>query len=81
MAAAEVAGLTGVGLVATAALVAAATMTTLKVIKAWNDLVQTFNTGYAALEGIAGVGFGVVAVVESADLPALPNAGYDHPRA
>ncbi|TCJ99779.1 WXG100 family type VII secretion target [Nocardia alba] len=81
LAAAEVAGLTGVGLVATAALVAAASLTILKVIKAWNDLVQTFNTGYAALEGIAGVGFGVVAVVESADMPALPNTSYDHPGA
>ncbi|MGW6729500.1 WXG100 family type VII secretion target [Nocardia sp. NPDC055029] len=80
-AAVKVAGLSGVGIVATAALVAAATLTTLKVINEWNTLVQTFNTGYAALEGIAGVGFGVYAVVESAEMPVLPTANYDHPGA
>ncbi|MEV0356416.1 hypothetical protein AB0H71_10170 [Nocardia sp. NPDC050697] len=80
-AAAQAAGLTGVGLVATAALVAAATATTVKVINEWNKLVQTFNGGYAALEAIAGTGFGVYAVVESADLPTMPGSGYDHPGA
>ncbi|MFD4428627.1 WXG100 family type VII secretion target [Nocardia sp. NPDC058497] len=77
----RVAALSGVGIVATAALVAAATLTTLKVINEWNLLVQKFNSGYAALEGIAGVGFGVAAVIESADMPVLPTANYDHPGA
>ncbi|MFE7719034.1 hypothetical protein ACFU44_08315 [Nocardia rhizosphaerihabitans] len=80
-AAVKIAGLSGVGIVATAALVAAATLTTLKVINEWNRLVQFFNSGYAALEGIAGVGFGVAAVVQSADMPVLPTANYDHPGA
>lgn len=80
-AAAKAIGLTGVGIVATAALVAAATATTIKVIQEWNLLVQTFNSSYAALEAIAGVGFGVYAVIESSEIPALPDAGYDHPGA
>lgn len=77
----RVAVLSGVGVVATAALVAAATLTTLEVIKEWNTLVQAFNSGYAALEGIAGAGFGVAAVIESADMPVLPTTDYDHPGA
>ncbi|MEV4154544.1 WXG100 family type VII secretion target [Nocardia salmonicida] len=78
-AAAQASALTGVGLVATAALVAAATATTLRVVAEWGRLVETFNAGYVALEAIAGVGFGVTAVVESAEMPVLPTAGYDHP--
>ncbi|MFI5501521.1 hypothetical protein ACIA5E_20865 [Nocardia asteroides] len=80
-AAAQASALSGVGLVATTALVAAATTTTLKVIAEWGKLVETFNAGYVALEAIAGVGFGVAAVLESAEMPALPTAGYDHPGA
>ncbi|MEV6214334.1 hypothetical protein [Nocardia sp. NPDC051833] len=80
-AAAQAAALTGVGIVATAALVAAATATTLKVVAEWGRLVETFNAGYVALEAIAGVGFGVAAVVESAEMPVLPTANYDHPGA
>ncbi|MFQ6397596.1 hypothetical protein ACLMAJ_29640 [Nocardia sp. KC 131] len=80
-AAAEASALTGVGIFATAALVAAATATTAKVIAEWGLLVEKFNAAYVALEAIAGVGFGVVAVVESADLPSLPTATYDHPGA
>ncbi|MFE1592801.1 WXG100 family type VII secretion target [Nocardia sp. NPDC058705] len=80
-AAAQASALSGVGIVATAALVAAATATTLRVIAEWGRLVETFNAGYVALEAIAGVGFGVTAVVESAEMPVLPAADYDHPGA
>ncbi|MGW5436425.1 hypothetical protein [Nocardia asteroides] len=80
-AAAQASALSGVGLVATTALVAAATTTTLKVIAEWGKLVETFNAGYVALEAIAGIGFGVAAVIESAEMPALPTADYDHPGA
>ncbi|MEV6275711.1 WXG100 family type VII secretion target [Nocardia sp. NPDC051832] len=80
-AAAQASALTGVGLVATAALVAAATATTMLVIKEWGLLVNTLNKAYVALEAIAGAGFGVAAVIESAELPALPTATYDHPGA
>ncbi|MGW4632326.1 WXG100 family type VII secretion target [Nocardia sp. NPDC004415] len=80
-AAAQASALTGVGIVATAALVAAATATTLKVIAEWGRLVETFNAAYVALEAVAGVGFGVAGVVGSADLPSLPAGNYDHPGA
>lgn len=80
-AAAQAAGLTGVGLVATAALVAAATATTVKVINEYNKLVQTFNAAYSALEAIAGTGFGAYAVIEASELPTLPGIDYDHPGA
>ncbi|MEV5838654.1 WXG100 family type VII secretion target [Nocardia sp. NPDC052112] len=80
-AAAEASSLTGVGLVATAALVAAATATTLKVIAEFGKLVETFTYAVIALEGIAGLIHAAVALIQSTDLPSLPTKTYDHPGA
>ncbi|MFE9327208.1 hypothetical protein ACIHDR_37025 [Nocardia sp. NPDC052278] len=80
-AAAELAGATGVGIVATAALVAAATLTTLEAIAEFNMLVSKLSSLYISLEGIAGVIYAAIGTVQSGDLPALPQKSYDHPGA
>lgn len=76
--AAKVAGATGVGVVATAALVAAATLTTLAVIAQFNILVQKLSALYMTLEGGAALIYAGVAGIQSSDIPALPQGSYDH---
>ncbi|MFD6155739.1 WXG100 family type VII secretion target [Nocardia sp. NPDC060256] len=80
-AAAEASALTGVGLVATAALVAAATATTLRVIAEFGRLVETFTKGVVVLEGVGGLIHGAAGLIQSTDLPSLPGKTYDHPGA
>lgn len=80
-ASAEASALTGVGIVATAALVAAATATTVKAVTEFGRLVETFTKGVVALEGIVGLIHGAVGLIQSTDLPSLPNNTYDHPGA
>ncbi|WP_446223848.1 WXG100 family type VII secretion target [Nocardia sp. IBHARD005] len=78
LAAAKLAGVTGVGIVATAALVAAATLTTLRAIAAFNLLVQKLSGLYIALEGSAALIYAGIGGVQSGDLPTLPQSSYDH---
>ncbi|MEU4316056.1 WXG100 family type VII secretion target [Nocardia sp. NPDC024068] len=77
----EISAATGVGLVATAALVAAATLSTLKVIKEFGLVVAAFSSIYTVLEGIAGVIYSGIGTLQSGELPALPQKSYDHPGA
>ncbi|MEV6661652.1 WXG100 family type VII secretion target [Nocardia fluminea] len=77
-AAAKLAGVTGVGIVATAALVAAATLTTLAAIAEFNLLVQKLSAIYLALEGGAALIYAGIAGVQSGDIPTLPQTSYDH---
>lgn len=77
----RIASLSGVGIVATAALVAAATLTTIQAIKEFNLLVQALSSLYLTLEGTAGLIYAGIGAVQSGDLPALSQNSYDHPGA
>ncbi|WP_410871710.1 hypothetical protein [Nocardia sp. A7] len=77
-AAAKLAAATGVGIVATAALVAAATLTTLAVIAEFNLLVQALSGIYVVLESSAAIIYAGIANLQTGDLPTLPQSSYDH---
>ncbi|WP_280401005.1 WXG100 family type VII secretion target [Nocardia carnea] len=80
-AAVKVSAATGVGAVATAALIAAATLSTIQVIKEFELIAAAFSSIYLGLEGIAGLIYAGVGAVQSGDLTALPQKPYDHPGA
>src|SRR5690606_16328678 len=77
----KVSAATGVGAVATAALVAAATLSTLKVIEEFGLIVAAFSSIYIGLEGIAGLVYAGAGAIQGGDLTALPQKSYDHPGA
>ncbi|MFI6311289.1 hypothetical protein ACIBEK_14380 [Nocardia fusca] len=80
-AAVKVSAATGVGVVATAALVAAATLTTLRAIAEFNMMVSKLSALYIGLEGTAGLIYAGLGAIQSGDLPTLPQNSYDHPGA
>ncbi|MFI2233111.1 hypothetical protein [Nocardia testacea] len=80
-AAVKVSAATGVGVVATAALVAAATLTTLRAIAEFNMMVSKLSALYIGLEGTAGLVYAGLGAIQSGDLPTLPQKSYDHPGA
>ncbi|WP_063125595.1 hypothetical protein [Nocardia fusca] len=80
-AAVKVSAATGVGVVATAALVAAATLTTLRAIAEFNMMVSKLSALYIGLEGTAGLIYAGLGTIQSGDLPTLPQNSYDHPGA
>ncbi|MCX0270161.1 hypothetical protein NLM24_05465 [Nocardia zapadnayensis] len=80
-AAVKVSAATGVGVVATAALVAAATLTTLRAIAEFNMMVSKLSALYIGLEGTAGLVYAGLGAIQSGDLPTLPQNSYDHPGA
>ncbi|MET8795372.1 hypothetical protein ABZV91_02760 [Nocardia sp. NPDC004568] len=80
-AAVKVSAATGVGVVATAALVAAATLTTLRAIAEFNMMVSKLSALYIGLEGTAGLIYAGLGAIRSGDLPTLPENSYDHPGA
>ncbi|QIS10346.1 hypothetical protein [Nocardia arthritidis] len=68
------------GAPAAAAMEAAAALDAARMIKTWIDIWSKLGLMWAGAEGVIGlISAGINGAIDSADLPAIKAAGYDHP--
>ncbi|NKY37701.1 hypothetical protein HGA13_32225 [Nocardia speluncae] len=77
--AAAAAAKTVYGLAAAAALQASVVADMAKMIGLWNQVLSKYATYITGGEAAIGMILNGVAILQSEDVPPLPNAGYDHP--